>query len=86
MPVGVGPSAFGVERFAVPSVLDLRAEQHPDRVMLSIAGTSVTFAQMRDRSCAAGNVLHIKLGRDITDTSTATVRVFNVSFTIRRSM
>jgi hypothetical protein len=36
--------------------------------------------------CAAGNVLHIKLGRDITDTSTATVRVFNVAFTIRRSM
>lgn len=36
--------------------------------------------------CAAGNVLHIKLGRDNTDTSTATVRVLNVAFTIRRSM
>ena len=36
--------------------------------------------------CAAGSVLHIKLGRDNTDTSTATVRVVNVAFTIRRSM
>lgn len=36
--------------------------------------------------CAAGNWLHIKLGRDNTDTSTATVRVVNVAFTIRRSM
>jgi|GEM_PF-1162883 len=36
--------------------------------------------------CAAGNVLHVKFGRDNTDTSTATVRVFNVAFTIRRSM
>ncbi|MBV9516306.1 MAG: AMP-binding protein, partial [Mycobacteriaceae bacterium] len=51
------PSAFGVERFAVPAVLDLRAEQLPDRVMMSIAGTPVTFSQMRDRSCAAANVL-----------------------------
>jgi hypothetical protein len=36
--------------------------------------------------CAAGNVLHIKFGRDNTDTSTATVRVLNVAFMIRRSM
>jgi hypothetical protein len=36
--------------------------------------------------CAAGNVLHIKFGRDNTDTSTATVRVVDVGFTIRRSM
>jgi len=36
--------------------------------------------------CAAGNVLHIKFGRDNTDTSTATVRVVDVAFTIRRSM
>jgi len=36
--------------------------------------------------CAAGNVFHIKFGRDNTDTSTATVRVVNVAFTIRRSM
>jgi crotonobetaine/carnitine-CoA ligase len=51
------PAAFGVERFDVPAVLDRRAAQHGDRVMMSIAGTPVTFAQMRDRSCAAANVL-----------------------------
>ena len=53
----LGPSQFGVDRFAIPDVLDLRAEQFGDRVMMSIAGTPVTFAQMRDRSCAAANVL-----------------------------
>ncbi|HET9285419.1 MAG TPA: hypothetical protein VFR24_26000 [Candidatus Angelobacter sp.] len=36
--------------------------------------------------CAAGNILHVSLGRDITDTSTATIRVLNVAFTIRRTM
>jgi carnitine-CoA ligase len=41
----------------VPAVLDQRAEQFDERVMMSIAGTAVTFAQMRDRSCAAANVL-----------------------------
>ena len=51
------PAAFGVERFSVPAVLDRRAEQYGDRVMMSIAGTPITFAQMRDRSCAAANVL-----------------------------
>ncbi|WP_006246808.1 AMP-binding protein [Mycolicibacterium tusciae] len=51
------PAAFGVECFSVPAVLDRRAEQCGDRVMMSIAGTPVTFAQMRDRSCAAAHVL-----------------------------
>jgi crotonobetaine/carnitine-CoA ligase len=55
--VGTDPAAFGVDRFTVPAVLDLRAQQFGDRVMMSIAGTPVTFAQMRDRSCAAANVL-----------------------------
>jgi carnitine-CoA ligase len=41
----------------VPAVLDQRADQFGDRVMMSIAGAPVTFAQMRDRSCAAANVL-----------------------------
>src|SRR5258705_4600830 len=41
----------------VPAVLDQRAEQFGDRVMMSIADTPVTFAQMPDRSCAAANVL-----------------------------
>jgi crotonobetaine/carnitine-CoA ligase len=44
-------------RYTVPAVLDRRAEEFGDRVMMSIAGTPVTFAQMRDRSCAAANVL-----------------------------
>ncbi|OBG28138.1 ATP-dependent acyl-CoA ligase [Mycobacterium alsense] len=51
------PSDFGVDSFTVPAVLDRRAEQHPDRVMMSIAGTDVTFEQMRRRSRAAATVL-----------------------------
>jgi carnitine-CoA ligase len=47
----------GVEEFTVPVVLDRRAQEFPDTVMMSIGGTPVTFAQMRDRSCAAANVL-----------------------------
>jgi crotonobetaine/carnitine-CoA ligase len=53
----LGPSDFGVDRFTVAAVLDRRAEQYPDRPMMSIAGTEVTFEQMRRRSCAAANVL-----------------------------
>jgi carnitine-CoA ligase len=57
----IGPVDFGVERFSVAAVLDRRAEQFPDRVMMSIAGasgsTQVTFEQMRRRSCAAANAL-----------------------------
>src|SRR3954468_23929774 len=53
----IGPWQFGVERFTIPDVLDRRAEQIGDRTMMTIAGTQVTFAQMRDRSCAAANVL-----------------------------
>src|ERR1700754_2532058 len=53
----IGPSQFGVERCTIPDVLDRRAEQFGDRVMMSIAGAPVTFAQMRDRSYAAANVL-----------------------------
>lgn len=53
----LGPSDFGVDRFTVPAVLDRRAEQYPDRVMMSIAGTDVTFEQMRRRSCAAAELL-----------------------------
>ena len=36
----IGPSQFGVERFTVPAVLDQRAEEFPDRVLMSIAGTA----------------------------------------------
>ncbi|MEB3981005.1 AMP-binding protein [Mycobacterium sp. 663a-19] len=52
-----GPSDFGVDRFTVPAVLDRRAEQYPDRVMMSIGGVDVTFEQMRRRSRAAANML-----------------------------
>ncbi|OJZ73549.1 ATP-dependent acyl-CoA ligase [Mycobacterium paraffinicum] len=53
----LGPSHFGVESFTVSAVLDRRAEQYPDQVMMSIAGVDVTFEQMRQRSCAAANLL-----------------------------
>ena len=53
----IGPTDFGVERFSVAAVLDRRAEQYPDRVMMSIGGVDVTFEQMRQRSCAAANAL-----------------------------
>src|SRR5271168_3724417 len=53
----IGPADFGVERFSVAAVLDRRAEQFPDRVMMAIAGTDITFEQMRRRSCAAANAL-----------------------------
>lgn len=53
----LGPADFGVERFTVPAVLDHRAEQHPDRVMMSIAGIDITFEQMRQRSLGAANLL-----------------------------
>lgn len=53
----LGPSDFGVDSFTVAAVLDRRAKQHPDRVMMSIAGVDVTFEQMRRRSCAAANML-----------------------------
>jgi carnitine-CoA ligase len=53
----IGPADFGVERFSVAAVLDRRAEQYPDRVMMSIGGVDVTFEQMRQRSCTAANAL-----------------------------
>ncbi|MGZ4585534.1 MAG: AMP-binding protein, partial [Mycobacterium sp.] len=53
----LGAADFGVESFTVAAVLDRRAEQHPDRVMMSIAGVDVTFEQMRQRSGAAANML-----------------------------
>ena len=53
----LGPADFGVDRFTVPAVLDRRAEQYPDRVMMSVAGLDITFEQMRQRSYAAANLL-----------------------------
>lgn len=51
------PADFGVDSFTVPAVLDRRAEQYPDRVMLSVAGIDITFEQLRQRSCAAADLL-----------------------------
>lgn len=51
------PDDFGVDSFTVAAVLERRAEQHPDRVMLSVAGTDITFEQLRQRSSAAANLL-----------------------------
>lgn len=53
----IDPADFGVDQFTVPAVLDRRAEQFGDRVMISVAGEPVTFEQLRQRSCAAANVL-----------------------------
>ncbi|KZS65562.1 AMP-binding protein [Mycobacterium pseudokansasii] len=62
-----GPSDFGVDRFTVADVLDRRAAQHPDRVMLSVAGVDVTFEDLRLGSCAAASML-TDLGVDRGDT------------------
>jgi crotonobetaine/carnitine-CoA ligase len=51
------PADFGVDSFTVAAVLDRRAEQYPDRVALSVAGTDVTFEELRRRSCAAAKLL-----------------------------
>ncbi|MGE2721947.1 AMP-binding protein [Mycolicibacterium celeriflavum] len=56
-PWRIEPAAFGVERFTVASVLDRRADQFGDAVMMSIDGTPITFAQMHDRSRAAAAML-----------------------------
>jgi crotonobetaine/carnitine-CoA ligase len=53
----IGPADFGVSRFTVPAVLDKRAELFGDRVMMSVAGDPVTFAQMAQRSRTAANTL-----------------------------
>jgi crotonobetaine/carnitine-CoA ligase len=60
----IRPADFGVEQFSVPAVLDRRAEQFGDQVMMSVAGIPVTFEQMRRRSRAAAKILRDKgIGR-----------------------
>lgn len=51
------PADFGLDSFTVAEVLDRRAQHYPDRVVLSVAGTDITFAQLRQRSCAAAKLL-----------------------------
>jgi crotonobetaine/carnitine-CoA ligase len=53
----LAPADFGVDQFTVPAVLDRRAEQFGQQVMLSVAGTPVTYEQLRQRSQAAATVL-----------------------------
>ena len=63
-PAPVSPADFGVEQFTVPAVLDRRARQYPDRVLIEVAGTPVSFEEMRQRSCAAaGALLDLGIGR-----------------------
>jgi crotonobetaine/carnitine-CoA ligase len=64
----LGPTDFGVEQFSVAAVLDRRADQFPDQVMVQVGvgstSTPVTFEQMRQRSCAAASALRdMGLGR-----------------------
>lgn len=63
----IEPAAFGVDQFTVAAVLDRRADQFADQVMMSIGGVPVTFAEMRERYCAAAELL-IELGLGEGDT------------------
>lgn len=50
--------------FTVPAVLDLRASQYGDRVMMSVAGEAVSFEQMRQRTGVAAAALQaLGIGR-----------------------
>jgi crotonobetaine/carnitine-CoA ligase len=53
----LAPARHHVSEFTVPAVLDARAAEFGDRTLMRIDGVDVTFAQMRDRSIAAANVL-----------------------------
>ncbi|HEU4360835.1 MAG TPA: AMP-binding protein [Mycobacterium sp.] len=53
----VVPADFGVDRFTIPAVLDRRAAQLPDRVMMSVAGRPITFAELARRSRVAAGML-----------------------------
>jgi carnitine-CoA ligase len=58
---------YGLDEFTVPAVLDARAAEFADRTLMCIDGVDITFAQMRDRSNAAANVL-LQLGVSRGDT------------------
>src|SRR6476660_5962065 len=53
----LAPARHHVSEFTVPAVLDARAAEFGDRTLMRIDGCDVSFAQMRDRSIAAANVL-----------------------------
>lgn len=50
-----------------------------NNIMTTTSQTAITMT-----GCAAGNTLHLKLGRDVTDSFTGTVRVVTVGLTLRR--
>jgi crotonobetaine/carnitine-CoA ligase len=64
---GLDPADYGVRTFAPVALLDARAGQFPNRVMMCIDNEDITFAQLRDRSNAAANVL-VSLGVGQGDT------------------
>jgi len=53
----LAPRRYGVDEFTVATVLDARAAEFGDRSLMVVGGVDVSFAQMRDRSNAAANVL-----------------------------
>ena len=58
---------YGLDELTVSAVLDARAAEFGDRTLMRIDGVDVSFAQMRDRSIAAANVL-LELGVSPGDT------------------
>ena len=58
---------YGVDEFTVPAVLDARAAEFGDRSLMVVDGDDISFAQMRERSNAAANVL-LALGISRGDT------------------
>src|SRR2546423_1318426 len=50
------------------------------------AANKVSQTTLTVTGCSAGNLLHLKLGRDTSDSSTATANVVGVQLTIRRAM
>jgi crotonobetaine/carnitine-CoA ligase len=53
----LAPGRYGVDEFTVATVLDARAAEFGDRSLVVVGGVNISFAQMRDRSNAAANVL-----------------------------
>jgi crotonobetaine/carnitine-CoA ligase len=64
---GLNPADYGVPTLTPAALLDARAEQFPDRVLMRIGNEDITFAQLRDRSNAAADAL-VALGVSQGDT------------------
>jgi hypothetical protein len=48
--------------------------------------TESTQTALTTTGCSAGNILHLKIGRDTTDTFTGTARLYGFELTLRRAM